>query len=274
MISRLSFGGFLIGALIGMALLAGTLSPQDPLSQDLDDVTLTPGHGHPMGTDALGRDVMARLVHGARISLPVAAAATLLSCLLGTIMGLISGAAGGLVDRVVMRFVDVMLAFPTLVLLLVLAALFRSDSPIAVVILLGLTTWMPLARLVRAEALSLSTQWFVEAAVSLGASPLRRAIRHIAPNVISTVAVTATLLAGDVILMEAGLSFLGLGIAPPTPTWGDMVREGMQDLAGAWWVSAFPGMTLALAVIAFNLLGDGLRDALEPRHSPRAPAAA
>ncbi len=265
MITRLSFGGFLLGALIGMAILAGPLSPQDPLVQDLDDANLSPGVGHPLGTDALGRDVMARIVHGARLSLPVAAAATILSCLIGTCVGLAAGAAGGRTDRALMRIVDMALAFPTLVLLLVLAALFRSDSPVALVLLLGLTTWMPLARLVRAEARALAAQNFIEAARSLGATRARRAWAHILPNLVSTVAITATLLAGDVILMESGLSYLGLGVAPPTPSWGDMVREGMQDLAGAWWVSAFPGIVLALAVIALNLVGDGLRDAFDPR---------
>jgi peptide/nickel transport system permease protein len=189
----------------------------------------------------------------------------MLSALVGTAVGMAAGLAGRKIDRALMRFVDVMLAFPTLVLLLVLAALFRSDHPATLVVLLGLTTWMPLARLVRAETASLAAQGFHEAAVALGASPVRRALRHVTPNLLSTIVITATLLAGDVILMESGLSYLGLGVAAPIPTWGDMVREGMQDLAGAWWVPLFPGVALALAVVGFNLVGDGLRDALEPR---------
>jgi len=262
---RLAFGGFLLGGVLAMALLADTFSPRDPLLQDLSAVALAPGDGHPLGTDALGRDVLARILHGARISLPVAAAAAILSSTIGLIIGLLAGTTGGPADRALMRLVDVMLAFPTLALLLVLAALFRSDHPVALVLLLGLTTWMPLARIVRAEAAALAQQGFFEAAVGLGASPLRRALRHVAPNVLSTVVIAATLLAGDVMLMESGLSYLGLGVAAPTPTWGDMVREGMQDLSGSWWVAAFPGLVLALGVMAFNLVGDGLRDALDPK---------
>jgi len=264
---RLVLGGFLLGGVLAMALLADTFSPRDPLLQDLSAVSLSPGHGHPLGTDALGRDVLARILHGARISLPVAALAAILSCAIGAGVGLLAGTSGRRADRALMRLTDVMLAFPTLALLLTLAALFRSDHPAALVALLGLTTWMPLARLVRAEASSLAQRDFFEAATGLGASSLRCALRHVAPNVVSTIIVAATLLAGDVLLLESGLSYLGLGVAAPTPTWGDMVREGMQDLSGSWWIAAFPGLVLALGVMAFNLVGDGLRDALDPKDS-------
>jgi peptide/nickel transport system permease protein len=270
-IGRLTLGGFLLGGVLAMALLANTFSPRDPLLQDLSAVGLAPGDGHPLGTDGLGRDVLARILHGARISLPVAALAALLSSAIGACVGLLAGSAGGRSDRALMRLVDMMLAVPTLALLLALAALFRSDHPAALVTLLGLTTWMPLARLVRAKAASLAQRPFFEAAVGLGASPLRCALRHVAPNVVSTVIIAATLLAGDVLLLESGLSYLGLGVAAPTPTWGDMVREGMQDLSGAWWIAAFPGLVLALGVMAFNLVGDGLRDALDPKLPPLTP---
>ena len=267
MTGRLVVGGFLLGTVLAMAMLAATFAPRDPLLQDLSAVGLSPGDEHPLGTDGLGRDVLARILYGARISLPVAALAALLSSAIGAGIGLVAGTAGSKADRFLMRLVDVMLAFPTLALLLVLAALFRSDHPAALVVLLGLTTWMPLARLVRAQASSLAQQSFFEAAVGLGASPMRCALRHVAPNVASTIVIAATLLAGDVLLLESGLSYLGLGVAAPTPTWGDMVREGMQDLSGAWWIAAFPGLVLALGVMAFNLVGDGLRDALDPKES-------
>lgn len=265
MIGRLTLGGILLGALLGTATLAGLLAPQDPLHQDLDDSELTPGLDHPLGTDPLGRDVLSRLAYGARVSLGVAAPATLLSSLLGIVMGLAAGAAGGRIDGMVMRFVDLMLAFPTLVLLLVLAALFRFEGMIALVLLLGSTTWMPLARLVRSETHALARQPFMEAAAGLGASRARCALRHLLPNILSTVLVAATLLIGDLMMMEAGLSYLGLGVAAPTPSWGDMVRQGMQDLGGTWWVAVFPGLALALSVVGFNLVGEGLRDTLDPR---------
>jgi peptide/nickel transport system permease protein len=166
-----------------------------------------------------------------------------------------------------MRLVDVLLAFPTLVLLLVLASLFRADSTVGLVLLLGSATWMPVARLVRAEAASLARQGFMEAAVGLGASPLRRAAAHLAPNVAPLLLVAATLQVGEMMLAESGLSFLGLGVAAPTPSWGDMVRQGMPALEDAWWVAAFPGLALAASVIGVNLIGDGLRDALDPRLS-------
>ena len=267
MIDRLTLGSVIVGALIGMAALAGMLAPQDPIEQSLSESNLTPGPDHPLGTDRLGRDILARLAYGSRVSLTVAGFATMLAALLGSVVGLAAGATGGRVDRFLMRFVDLMLAFPTLILILVLAALFPSDNRLALVLILGLTTWMPLARLVRSETLALTQQRFMEAATSLGASWLRRAWRHLVPNVASTVVIAATLLIGDMILMESGLSYLGLGVSAPTPTWGDMVRQGMQDLGGAWWVATLPGMALALAVVGFNLVGDGLRDALEPRRA-------
>jgi peptide/nickel transport system permease protein len=262
---RIFVGSILLGAMIGLATLAGWVAPQDPIQQDLGMSLFAPNRYHVLGTDRLGRDVMSRVAYGARVSLSVAAAATLLSALLGAAVGLAAGAAGGRVDGLLMRLTDLALAFPTLALLLVLAALYRVDSVVALVLLLGLTTWMPVARLVRAEAASLSRQRFMEAAASLGASPLRRGLTHLAPNVASTVVIAATLQVGEMMLLESGLSFLGLGVAPPTPSWGDMVRQGMPSLDQAWWVSTFPGLALALAVIGFNLLGDGFRDALDPR---------
>ena len=264
---RMALGALIVGALRGMVALADRISPQDPIRQDLSFSFFSPNEFHPFGTDGLGRDVLARVIHGARVSLPVAVFATLLATLIGTAFGLASAAIGGRADHMLMRLVDLALAFPTLVLLLVLASLYRTDHPIHLILLLGLTAWMPMARLVRAESLSLSRQPFLEAAEGLGATSLRRALRHMLPNVASTILVTATLLVGELMLMESGLSYLGLGVAPPTPSWGDMVRQGMPNLHDCWWVATFPGLFLAVAVIAFNLLGDGLRDAIDPRLS-------
>lgn len=267
-LDRLTVGGILMGILIGMASLAEFLSPQDPIRQELGFAFFSPGRFHPLGTDALGRDVLARVAHGSRVSLTVGTLATLAAALVGSAVGLFAGAIGGRVDRILMRGVDLMLAFPTLVLLLVLASLYQTDNVAALVLLLGLTTWMPVARLVRAESLSLSRRPFMEAAASLGSTPARRALRHLVPNIAPTVLIAATLQVGDTILIESGLSYLGLGVAAPTPSWGDMVRQGMPNLGNAWWVAVFPGCALALAVVAFNLVGDGLRDAIGSRLSP------
>ncbi len=264
MISRLGLGGLLLGMLYAAAVLAGALTPYDPIHQDLAFALFSPSQFHPFGCDQLGRDVMSRVVHGARISLAIGTMATLLSTLLGVTVGVIAG-AGGRAGSLMMRGIDLALAFPTLVLLLVLASLWPTDNWLALIGLLALTTWMPTARLVRAETLALSRRPFMEAAQSAGAPPLRRLVRHVIPNVASTVLVAATLQVGDMMLLESGLSYLGLGVTPPTPSWGDMVRQGMQHLGDAWWLTVFPGLALALAVIGFNLLGDGLRDLLEPR---------
>jgi peptide/nickel transport system permease protein len=257
-----------MGAVLGLAVLAGLLSPRDPIEQDLTSSLFSPSRFHPLGTDSQGRDILARVAHGARVSLTVGALATMAASLIGLAVGLAAGVFGGRTDRILMRGVDLMLAFPTLALLLVLASLFHADNVVALVVLMGLTTWMPVARLARAESLALSRRTFMEAAASLGSGPTRRALRHLIPNVAPTILIAATLQVGDTMLMESGLSYLGLGVAAPTPSWGDMVRQGMPSLGDAWWVATFPGLALAVAVIAFNLVGDGLRDALDPRLAP------
>ena len=262
---RLFAGAVLVGMTLGLAVMADHVSPQDPIQQDLSMSLFRPNHFHPMGTDVLGRDVLARVAFGARVSVAVSLAATLIAALLGLAVGMTAGAAGGRADRLLMRGVDLLLAFPMLAMMLVLASLFRLASIPALSLLLGVTTWMPLARLVRAETAALSRQRFMEAAAGLGASPLRRAVVHLTPHVVSTLLIAATLQVGEVMLMESGLSFLGLGVPPPTPSWGDMVRQGMTSLGDAWWVSTFPGLALALAVTGLTLLGDGLRDMLDPR---------
>ena len=249
-----------------VALLAPLLSPYDPATyagpepQRYD----APSVSHPMGTDKFGRDVFTRVLFGARVSLAVAVLAVALASVVGTLVGSFSGYVGGRVDDVAMRVVDGLLAFPRLLLLLTLVAFFANALWVVVLVLAG-TGWMGLARLVRAEVLSLKEREFVQAAVAGGVGRARIVWRHLIPNTLGTVVVAATLRFALIILLEAYLSFLGLGVQPPTPSWGSMVFEGREVLLSAWWVSAFPGGAIAAAVVSCNLLGDGLRDALDVR---------
>jgi peptide/nickel transport system permease protein len=217
-----------------------------------------------LGSDHLGRDVLSRVLYGGRVSLAVGSLALLLALTAGVAVGAAAGAAGGWVDLVLMRAVDAMLAFPTLLLALAAAALLRNSLAVLILILGG-TAWMSVARLVRGEVLALKEREFVLAARAAGVRPLRILWRHLLPNALTPVIVDASLRIGDLILVEAALSFLGLGVQPPTPSWGSMIADGRDALATAWWVAVFPGVAIALAVVAFNLLGDGLRDRYDPR---------
>ncbi len=210
-----------------------------------------------LGTDAVGRDVLARLLHGGRVSLLVGATALTLALLLGVTVGLVSGLAGGWVDAVLMRLVDAMLAVPLLFLLLLLAVIFRP-SPALLVLLLGFSSWMGVARLVRGQVLSLREREFILAARGIGASPLRIAVAHLLPNTVGPLSQDAALRLGDLILVEASLSFLGLGVQPPVPSWGNMVAEGGALLGTAWWLIFPAGAMVALTVVAAALLADGL----------------
>ena len=230
-----------------------------------------PAHGvpaaqrFPLGSDRFGRDVWSRLIYGARVSLAVALLAVLLATLIGTAVGAAAAMTAEWIDTVLMRLVDALLAVPRLFLLLALVALF-SPSTASLVVIIALTSWMTVARLVRAELLSLREREFVVAARALGAHPLRILAVHLLPNALTTLLVLSGLLIGAVILLESALSFLGLGIQPPTPSWGNMIGEGADRLLAAWWVPTFAGLAIVLTVVAFNLLADGLRDALDPRH--------
>jgi peptide/nickel transport system permease protein len=263
------------GAVIGLvaivllcllALLTPFLAPFEPNAQgSLTGARFLPPSGvHLLGTDNLARDVLSRLLYGARISLSIGLVAVGISVTLGTILGAVAGYVGGVVDGVIMRLVDMVLAFPRLVLLIAIVALFQP-SLFVIVTVLALTLWPSTARLVRGEVLSLREREFVVAAEALGYSRRRILLRHLIPNALGPVIVAGTLGVGDTIVLEAGLSFLGLGIQAPTASWGSMVDAGRVDLLGAWWISTFPGLAIVLTVLAFNLVGDGLRDALDPR---------
>ncbi|MGB7492316.1 MAG: ABC transporter permease [Thermoanaerobaculia bacterium] len=217
----------------------------------------------PLGTDKYGRDLWSRLLYGARVSLFIGLLAAGLSLTLGIAVGGVAALAGGWIDGLLMRLVDGLLMFPRLFLVLVIAAMFDVDL-LAVILVLGGTSWMAASRLVRAEILSLRGRDFVVAARGIGLHPVRIFWRHLLPNALPPVLIDTTLRIGDLILIEAALSFLGFGVQPPIPSWGNMVADGASALTTAWWVAAFPGIAICLAVVAFNLLGDGLRDSLDP----------
>ena len=266
--NRLAMGGMAVMILLYVVTLVTPLiAPYDPAAQG-DIITsryLPPSGEHLFGTDKFGRDIFSRTLYGAQISLSIGFVAVGISITLGTMVGALSGYFGGWVDAVLMRLTDMMLAFPRLVLLIVVIAIFENPSFWLVVIVLGLTGWMGTSRIVRGEVLSLREREFVQAARALGFSDFRIITRHVVPNTMAPVIVSATLGIGLTILTEASLSFLGLGVQPPTPTWGNMVADGRDALTQAWWIATFPGLAIVLTVVAFNLLGDGLRDALDPR---------
>ncbi len=256
-------GAGLVLAMCLMALVA-PLSSVDPGAIDIGARLQPPGPGHWLGTDDLGRDVFIRLCHGARISLLVGFVAVGIATVIGVILGALAGYYGGIWDAVIMRFVDIMLCFPSFFLILAVIA-FLEPSIWNIMIIIGLTGWMGVARLVRAEFLSLREREFVLAARVIGASDFRIIFRHILPNALSPVLVNATLGVAGAILTESALSFLGIGVQPPTPSWGNMLIAGKQTLGTAWWLSVFPGLAILLTVLGYNLLGEGIRDALDPR---------
>jgi peptide/nickel transport system permease protein len=250
-----------------VALFARWLAPFDP-NRQLDIIELAarpPSFAHPFGTDIYSRDVLSRVVHGTRISLSVASLAVLLSITFGTAYGAIAGYLGGRADALMMRVIDAILSIPRILVLLAIFALWGRVSLGALVLILGLTGWIATSRLVRAQVLALKTEEMIVAARALGARNRRILWRHILPGVTSTVVVAATLGIGNVIILEAGLSFLGVGVQPPTASWGNIISDGASNVAGLWWMSFFPGLAIVLTVMAFNIIGDALRDALDPR---------
>ncbi len=257
-------GAFIVVAMSLAALLAPLIAPYDPLAINVDVMLQGPSWQHWLGTDALGRDVLTRLLYGARVSLWVGFVAVGLSVGIGLALGLVAGYFGGLVDEAVMRGVDVMLCFPSFFLILAVIA-FLEPSLANIMIVIGLTSWMGVARLVRAETLSLRGRDFVLAARSAGASAPRILLWHVLPNAAAPVLVSATLGVAGAILVESSLSFLGLGVQPPTPSWGNMLMEGKDVLEIAPWLSVFPGLAILVTVLGYNLLGESLRDLLDPR---------
>ncbi|MEP6688440.1 MAG: ABC transporter permease [Gemmatimonadales bacterium] len=257
--------GFL--AFLVLLAFAGPSLLPDPFRQFglVDLQSQSPSADHPFGTDQLSRDVLSRVVSGARVSLAVAGIAVALSVTLGATAGLVAGYFGGMVDGVLMRLVDGALAVPRLFLLMLVLAVPSQVPLLALIVLIGVTGWFGTSRLVRAEVLRLREETYVRAAEALGASRRRIIFRHLLVNTAGPLLVAATLGVGDVILLEAGLSFLGLGVQPPTPSWGSMIFDARPVLVSAPWVGIFPGVMITLTVLAANLVGDALRDALDPR---------
>jgi len=251
-----------------MALLAPVLAPFPADAQVLADRLHEPSAKYPLGTDGLGRDILSRSLYAAQISIPIGIFAMLVAIFIGVTIGMLSGYYGGLVDNILMRLTDMLLAFPVIFLLLTITALFGRTIPV-LIFMLGITSWGVNARVVRGQVLAMKEQEFVQAARSIGASDFDIMIHHILPNILPIIVVDATLRVALVILIEGSLSFLGLGVQPPTPSWGNMIAEGGQLLRRAWWVSVVPGVFLFLCTMSFNLVGDGLRDALDPRMSHR-----
>lgn len=257
-------GLVLVGTISVFSILAPWIAPYEPSALNVDAVLQSPSSAHIMGTDALGRDVFTRILYGGRVSLWVGFVAVGISTAIGLILGLVSGFFGKIVDEIIMRGVDVMLCFPSFFLILAVIA-FLEPSLVNIMVVIGLTSWMGVARLVRAEALSLRERDFVQAAKAAGANPARIIFRHILPNAMAPVLVSATLGVAGAILVESSLSFLGLGVQPPDASWGNMLTEGKEVLGVAWWLSVFPGLAILFTVLGYNLLGESLRDILDPR---------
>jgi peptide/nickel transport system permease protein len=258
--------GALLLLVIALAAVAGPWFLPDPLAQpDILAGSLPPGLSHPFGTDQLNRDILARTLTGARISLGIALLAVTLSMTLGAAVGLISGYFGGAIDAALMRLVDGALAIPRLFILLLVLAVWERVPVAALILLIGATGWFATSRLVRGEVLRLREEAYVSAAEALGARRRHIIFRHLLPNAIGPLLVGATLGVGDVILLEAGLSFLGLGIQPPAPSWGGMILDSKEVLVSAPWAGIFPGLAIVITVLSANLFGDALRDAVDPR---------
>jgi len=257
-------GLVIVGILVFTAIFAPVLAPYDPQRIDTFHILEGPSSAHLLGTDGLGRDCLSRLIFGARISLLVGFVAVGIATVVGTVLGALAGYYGGWVDSLIMRFVDIMLCFPTIFLIMAVIA-FLEPSIWNIMIVIGLTGWMGVARLVRAEFLSLKKRDFVLASRIAGASDLQIVFGEILPNAIAPILVSATLGVGGAILTESALSFLGIGVQPPTPSWGNMLTEGKDNLEIAWWLSVFPGLAILVTVLGYNLLGEGLRDFFDPR---------
>lgn len=272
---HMAMAGSVILLLLVLGALLAPLSPYDPEKSSMRERREPPSLAHPMGTDTLGRDVFTRILYGSRVSLTVGLLATVLGVSIGTFLGALAGYYGRMTDNVLMRVTDLFIALPRIFLLIIMSLLLRSiEAPAlqayggvgGIVLILGLLSWTGVSRLVRGQFLGLKEKEFVEAARTLGIRNMRIVFRHVLPNTSTPIIVAATLLVAGSIISESGLSFLGFGVQPPTPTWGNMLNAAQDEMRkGNWWMAFFPGFMIFLTVISINYIGDGLRDALDPR---------
>lgn len=258
-------GAVVVCVMFLVSFLAPLITAYQPNTLDAYHVLLPPSTNHWFGTDDLGRDVFSRMVYGAQVSLMVGFVAVGIATVIGTVFGLIAGYYGGWVDSLLMRFVDIMLCFPTFFLILAVVTI-REPSILNIMLIIGFTGWMGVSRLVRAEVLSLRERDFVLAARAIGCSDLRIIFRHILPNAMGPVLVYATLGIAAAILTESSLSFLGIGVQPPQPSWGNILASGKEFLEFAWWLFLFPGLAITITTLSYYLVGEGIRDALDPRN--------
>ena len=263
--NRLSWVGLvLLAIIVAAAVFAPLLAPYDPLEQHIVNRLQPPSAEFWLGTDTFGRDVLSRLIYGARVSLVVGFVAILIAMIIGSAIGILSGFIGGLFDRVVMSVLDVMLSFPTLLLGLMIAAMLGASFE-NLVIAIAITEIAPFARVARAPTMALKQRDFIEAGRAMGFSRPRLMGLHIFPNMVSEVVVMGSMWMASAIRTEASLSFIGLGVPPPTPTWGSMIREGFENILDSWWLAVFPSLAILITVLALNILGDALRDAIDPK---------
>ncbi len=260
-----AFIGFCIILLFfTLALCAEWVAPYPPDAIDVNNILASPNLSHPFGTDDLGRDVFSRVIHGASVSLSVGFIAVSISTGIGVLLGVLSGYYGGTLDNIIMRLVDLMLCIPTFFLLLSVIT-FIGPGLTNIMIIIGLTGWMGVTRLVRAEVLSLKKREFILSAMAIGSKDYRIIFSHLLPNTMAPVIVAAVLGVGDAILTESGLSFLGLGVQPPHPSWGNILTQGKDNIDFAWWLSLFPGLAILLTVLSYNLVGENIRDYFDPK---------
>lgn len=257
-------GGMIVAILFLVAIFAPVISPYNPNDIDRHHILEAPGIHHPLGTDDLGRDILSRMIWGARISLSVGFVAVGIATLIGIFFGAVSGYYGGWLDMIITRFIDIMLSIPTFFLILAVIA-FIGSGIFNIMAVIGFTSWMGVARLVRAEFLTLKERDYVLAARALGASNMQIIFRHIMINSMAPVLVSAVLGIAGAVLVESALSFLGIGVQPPTPSWGNILTLGKDNIEIAWWLSVFPGLAILITVLGYNLLGEGIRDSIDPR---------
>lgn len=257
-------GTFIVLGFILMAIFAPLLAPYDPIKTNLPERLRAPSKDHLFGTDQFGRDIFSRVIHGARIEVWIIFLVTVISGTIGVAVGITAGYFGGVIDEILMRITDIFLAFPRLILAMALSAMLGRGLTNAI-LAISLVEWTVIARLARAEAMKVKSQPYIEAIKAVGASNIQILLFHVLPMCLSPVLVQLTLRMGTIILTAAGLGFLGLGAQPPTPEWGAIVSDGRSYLVQQWWISTFPGLFIAIVVLGFNLLGDGIRDILDPR---------